>query len=162
MEELGEVKQEAPKRKPGRPAKIREAVADDGAPVEIVEKEPTAKRGRKPKKQAIDESVLARQLIGAHLIAAQVTRMPELAIDQEEADLLAKGISGIAQEYGVALSGKAAAWMGLLGACAMVYGPRAVTVYQKLPKKGAKPKAQEPVPFGPLPVRPEPNAPTVN
>ena len=145
MEILPEAKgTEAPKKR-GRPRKVRE-VPIDGEPEEIIEKGPKPKRGRKPK--GIDEGVLSKQLVGLHLIAAEVLKMPEIAIDQDEAELLANAISGIAKEYNLAVSGKTAAWLGLAGAAAMVYAPRAIVIAKKMPKRKGQPSA---VPMGPMP-----------
>ncbi len=135
METEEQIVTETPKRR-GRPPKVREAAPTQEVPHAIPDETPTAekaRRGRKPraKKEPIDTNVLARQLMGVHLIAAKVAKMPELAIDAEESELLAKGIAGVLVEYDIPMSGKTAAWLGLLGAAAMVYAPRAVVIAEK-------------------------------
>ena len=119
---------EQPKRKRGRPAKVKEAPPVDGAQPIIDEK----KRGRKPKKkEEMDPKFLGRQLVGLHLIAVKLTHIPEIAIDGEEGELLAEGIIGVIKEYDISVNGKTGAWLGLIGAAAMVYAPRAVVIAEK-------------------------------
>ena len=122
-------------KKRGRPRKIVEAAPvrpipqDAEATSEPIEK---PKRGRKPKAAAAPNAEkLAKQLMGAHLIASQFVGI-DLSIDKDEAQLLADATIALASEYDIRLSGKAAAWFGLLSAAALVYGPRVPAIVNKV------------------------------
>lgn len=83
---------------------------------------------QKPEYSAEAKSMLARQCVGVHQMLALMTGFPELAISAKEGEILAEAMAGIATEYGVAVSGKTAASMQMLAACAIVYAPRAVAI----------------------------------
>jgi hypothetical protein len=77
--------------------------------------------------------------MGAAMLAA-----PELAIDKDEAKMLAEGIAGVQEFYSFSASEEAVIWANLIAACAAVYGPRVVLIYQR--KKAPKAKADKPAP----------------
>ena len=118
-------------KKRGRPRKVQEGAAV--APVEIPEestKPEKSKASRKPRKSAISTEALAAQLQGIHALAALYLG-PDFTIDAQEAQLLADAMATVAKEYNISIGGKAGAWLGLLGACAMVYGPRLPAILAK-------------------------------
>lgn len=92
----------------------------------------TKKSGDAPKKSASrkseDMDALARQLVGIHQLIAMATGLGELVISEQEAGMLAKGITAVTEEYGFALTGKTGAALQLFGAAAIVYVPRAIAV----------------------------------
>lgn len=102
------------------------------------------KRGPKPgrrKKGMSDEDkgTLAKQVMGLHQIASMATGVPELAISEPEAALLASAIANVSVEYGLSMSGKTGALLQLLGVAAMVYLPRLGAVKQRaIAKKATK------------------------
>lgn len=103
------------------------------------------RRGRPPgsgTRKTVDKSALAKQLLFAHAVAAQITKIPDIAIDSGEADILSGAITNLMIEYDIALSGKTAAMMGMLGAVAIVYGPRVVLITDKIKRAKANAKAQ--------------------
>ena len=124
-----------PKKRRGRPPKIREV-----EPVEPVtdsgEVSPRAKKAGRPRKKNAnflpDTDDLARQLQGWHAIAAQIAKTPELAIDSGEAKMLAQAVVNVAKEYDLTVSGKTAAWVGLIATAGAVYAPRAIMLAPKL------------------------------
>lgn len=119
------------KRGPGRPRKDGSSPPGVKAEKPGAAKESAAKpqrRGAKLSAEAVND--LAVQIEGLHVIAAMATGQPILKIDPKEALMLAKGISAVAEEYGLALDGKTGAAMQLFGAAAMVYGRRAWALLQ--------------------------------
>lgn len=114
------------------------AAATDTPPIE--EAAP-AKRGRgrppgsgkttaekSPGKKTRDVADFARQIQGLHRVAAMATGLPVLEIADHEAAMLASGITAVADEYGLALSGKTGAALQLFAAMGFVYGPRVLMV----------------------------------
>ena len=61
-------------------------------------------------------------------MAAMATGLELLAISGEEAEILASGVQGLMAEYGFEATGKMAAWLTMLGAVGIVYGPRVLHV----------------------------------
>src|SRR6188768_2383970 len=68
----------------------------------------TKNAGEAPKKSASrkaeDVEGLARQIEGIHQLMAMATGMGELCVSSTEANMLAKGITAVTEEYGFALS----------------------------------------------------------
>lgn len=126
------------RRKRGRPSNAERAAMNGAA--ETINSKPTgAKRGPKPKaaKKAYtaDEiGVMGRQLVGIHVMVAQITRIPEVAISEEEGQLLAQSIVNVADQYDLALDGKTGAALQLFMTAAMIYGPRAFAVRARAAK----------------------------
>lgn len=117
------------RRGPGRPRKDGSTppgpkTEKPGAP-RAAESKPQ-KRGAKMSAEAV--STLAKQIEGMHAMAAMMTGIPILQISSAEAQLLAGGISAVAEEYGLALDGKTGAALQLFGATAMVYAPRIIQI----------------------------------
>lgn len=101
------------------------------------------KTGETPRKTASrksdDVAAMARQICGLHQMASMVTGLPELVISEQEGFMLAKGVDAMAEEYGLALSGKTGAAIQLFGAAALVYLPRMLLIKAR----AAKVKADE-------------------
>ena len=117
------------KRGPGRPRKDGSSppgpkAEKPGSP-KSAEAKPQ-KRGAKMSAEAVN--TLARQIQGMHAMAAMITGIGILQINDGEAALLAGGISAVAEEYGLALDGKTGAALQLFGAAAMVYAPRFIAI----------------------------------
>jgi hypothetical protein len=93
---------------------------------------PKERKPRKPKEEPFDRAGLAKKLQGWHQLAAMLLHTPELALDYDEAEMLVGDVENLTREYGISLSGKTAAWLGLAGSLAMVYAPRALIVAQKV------------------------------
>lgn len=118
------------KRGPGRP-KGSGTKAPPGVQAERVgaSKAPPEKPGKRGAKMSAEAvSTLAKQIQGMHAMAAMMTGIPILAISVEESQLLAGGISAVAEEYGLELDGKTGAALQLFGAAAMVYAPRILQI----------------------------------
>lgn len=80
-----------------------------------------------------------------HAIAAGALSAPELAIDGEEAKLIAGATAEVARHYNIAPDEKTQAWINLAMALGAVYGPRAFVMLNK-PKRSAATAAA--APFG--------------
>jgi hypothetical protein len=139
-----------PPRRRGRPfgsrsrnAALTETPVGDpptGTPPEV---EP---QRRKRRSKAIDKDALAKQLIGVHMIAAKLTQLPFVQIDENESRMLADAIENVAREYDLELSGRTGAFIQLIAVSAVVYGPR-VMEFQKLKRRAvAEAQASPPPP----------------
>jgi hypothetical protein len=110
-----------PKKRRGRPPKnpqLQQETVTPGA---------KAKPGPKAKKTIYgsDEiGIMGRQLVGVHQIVAMVTGIPEIVIQEPEANLLAQSVANVANEYGLEIDGKTGASIQLFMTVAMIYGPR--------------------------------------
>lgn len=139
-----------PGRKPGSVSKPKEEFTS-AKPADPVGDKPTPKRDipasiaaaiPKPEYTAADKAILAKQTVGVHKMLALMTGIPELEIGDDEGKILAEAMTAVSREYGVAVSGKTAASMQMLAACAMVYAPRALAFTARV--KAAKPKVPPP------------------
>ena len=120
-----EISQPQEKRKRGRPSNAERAARGEGKQAEETVSKPKAKaRG----KGGLDEATLAQQLFGLHAMGAMLIGLPVMQITQDESALLAKSIILVMEEYDLALSGKTAASIQLLGVAAMIYAPRVMSV----------------------------------
>ena len=99
------------------------------------------KRGRKPgagntanpgnrKKADHTASIdaLSNILVVLHTGIAGATKTPEVAIDKDDADTLARATSNVLAEFNIAPDPKIAAVIGLVIAAGSVYGPMAVSI----------------------------------
>lgn len=124
------------------------------APEAVSSEEPTKadskptgrKRGRPPKsttskpaktatKSKEDTADFAKQIKGIHQFAAVASGFPEMAIDDSEAQMLAKSLDAVAKEYGIELDGKAGAALQLFGAASMIYVPRVFSAKARIQKQ---------------------------
>lgn len=71
---------------------------------------------------------------------AHVTKTEELALDQEEAANLAKGIANVARHYSVQASQVSLDWANLAMTLIMVYGTRGVAIKNNRKKKPKSPE----------------------
>lgn len=115
------------KRGRGRPKKV-------AVEVDTVDSTPVAKPAPKPKKKRVEvnREELSRKLKGWHDIGAMLMRTPELRLDDDESEMLVDSFLTLAAEYDIELSGKTAAWIGMIGTAGMVYVPRAIVIKNKI------------------------------
>lgn len=140
--EIEAAETEAPepkKRGPGRPR---------GSTNKTASKTASGRGPGRPRKtankKAADIGDLAKQLVGIHQLIAMATGFPEVQIHEDEGMMLAQGFTAVADEYGLALSGKTGAAIQLFGACAMVYVPRAMMIRKKIDaQRAAQRQAEE-------------------
>lgn len=94
------------------------------------------RRGRKPgtKNRAktdtasLDVQGISALLFSIHLGVSAIAKAPELALDQEESDKLAKATANVARHYGIAASAKVLDWAALFATLGAVYGPRIILI----------------------------------
>lgn len=122
----------APKKKRGRPAAAKLIEQEVGKDTAAPAKKTSARRSKKKLFNDEDKSNLCKQIQGVHLITAKMTGIPELFIDENEAAMLADSVVNIAEEYGLAMSGKMGAWAQLLGTAAFIYGPKMFAVKKRV------------------------------
>jgi hypothetical protein len=88
-------------------------------------------------------------LLSVHFMAAKLLEIEELELDADEAKRLSNALKKVAEFYPVAISPKRLALAELAIAAGTVYGPRAVALYKKPPKKpGPVRVIQPPAPPG--------------
>lgn len=80
---------------------------------------------------------------------AALTKTQELALDKEEANRLAEGISNVSRHYDIAATQKSMDWANLIMVCGMIYGTRIFAIRENR-------KAKKPVPASPTVAQPEP------
>lgn len=84
-----------------------------------------------------DAESLGKQIMGIHQMLSLVTGFPELAITDGEGKMLAEACISVADEYGLAITGKAGAAIQLFAACSLVYGPRAIAINTRIREQRA-------------------------
>jgi hypothetical protein len=113
-------------------AKAKSTVSADIEAIGAPKPEPEAKdekpARRKSKAVAMGPDKFAKSLQGLHKGAAFLSGVPELALEPDEAKMMADALFGIFEEYEIEISTKAAAAVNLAGATMMVYGPRLVAL----------------------------------
>lgn len=127
------------KRGRGRPKKtetvekpqIEQILDEQNGTAPESEKPQAKKRGPKGGTKASVEA-MANQLVGVHQLVAMVTGIQEIQIAPQEGLALAGAIQNVCDEYGLSISGKTGAALQLLAAAAMIYGPRALAIHQKI------------------------------
>lgn len=102
-------------------------------------KEPKSRAPRQKKETRSLEGI-ENMLISMHFMLATATGFDELLLEQSEAHTLADALAKVSDYYKIKLDGKTGAFMGLIWAIGMVYGPRAVTIGIKLRTQGANGK----------------------
>ncbi len=71
------------------------------------------------------------------MMAASALKTEELELDQAESKLLAEAVTEVASHYNTVIDPKVIAWMGLIGVCGQIYGPRVVAMRVR---KAGKPR----------------------
>lgn len=124
----------------GRPTNAERAAAEQIEAGGKTTKTATKKTAAKQVKFSADTvTLMGKQLVGVHMIAAQVTGLPELIIGDAEGLALAQGIVLVAEQYNLSIDGKTGAAMQLFFTAAMIYGPRALSINAKIKQAKANP-----------------------
>lgn len=125
------------KRKRGRPPKNPDAPSPGG---KSGSSKSSSSGPRRKNAKPVDIKAFAKQLAGIHVIAGMISGIPEIVINEDEAEILAVAVVDICDEYGLAIDGKTGATLQLIGAVSMIYGPKAFQFYirkiQEQQKKG--------------------------
>ncbi len=132
---------EAPKRKRGRPFGSRTSpppLTETGVPPESGEPQPAEPKKRRRRAVQVDVEKLRKQIAGMHQLVSRavhhLTGSEDMAkviiLDDTECAMLSEAYAQIAREYDIELfGGKFGAVIQLIGAAAIVYGPRAVVLH---------------------------------
>lgn len=132
--------------------------------------EPRRRRGRPPgggrtngsgggraKSRPDKDSVatLSRLLLLVHVGISGLTKTPELVLEPSEADMLAKPLSQIMDEFGIKPDPRFELALSMIAATSMVYGPRVFNIQKRLKEERAAraPRAGGATVVG---IRPEP------
>jgi len=86
---------------------------------------------------------LSRTLLMLHLGIAGATKTPEMALSQDEADVLANASVNVLEQFDIRPDPKVEAIVGLIIAAGTVYGPRAYLIRQRMAKENAERKSQQ-------------------
>ncbi len=128
---------EPPKAKRGRPPGSKNK---EGAPLnETPLGEDAPKRGR-PRKMRVefDREALAKQIRGTHFLAASMTGIVELVIDERESVEIAAALADFAHEFDFSPDPKIMAVFNLLSVAGLIYVPRAIHFAQRVRREKAK------------------------
>ena len=132
--------------------------ADTAAPYGFrADGQPAKKRGRKPgsgssgasagspKRSANSVSVngVNKILLSLHMMGEAALKMPELAIDKQEAELLGSAIQAVQDHYNFDVSEEVTLWVNLVTAAVAVYGPRAVAIIARKKKESSGKEEKE-------------------
>jgi hypothetical protein len=137
----------AEKKKRGRPKLIRENPQPvDSKPidpgVEAKKRGRPAGSGNAQRKASSDIPAIANQLMFWHSAASKLLKQPLIEIERDEADMLAKSLAKLMEEYSIVISGKTAAIVGMLVSVGAIYGPR-VMLIQEIKERERKQKTPE-------------------
>lgn len=97
---------------------------------------PKQKTGKK-----VPVDALSRLLLMSHLMLANVSRTPELEINEDESMLIANPLSELLVLYEVEIDPRILQLMELGGACSYVYGPRIYMIRERLKAEAAAKRA---------------------
>lgn len=139
------------------PNRVSENLGNDvtAETVDVDVSQPTAKkRGRPPgsktgasRKKASSKNEAKKtnpqHVVGLHKMLAVATGVPEFEINEAEGQALAEAMDAVASEYDIAVSGKAAAMLQLIGTAGLVYYPRVSSIASKVKAKKAAAQMQE-------------------
>lgn len=76
-----------------------------------------------------------------HHMAAAALSAPELVIQESDAKSLAIAIAEVSKHYPMTIDPKTMAWVNLVSAAGMIYGPRFYFINQRKKEEGKKNKA---------------------
>lgn len=85
------------------------------------------KRTRAPNKKKADKSDvsgLTSALVNVHALLAGMTQIPEIAIDREQAAVLASAASEVMQHYDFGMNAEQQAWINLMMVAGSIYGSK--------------------------------------
>lgn len=145
----------------GRTAEPERSAESSGIPIlnpielESPSGEPRRRRGRPkgstkgPVQVSPDLTDTSGLIVGAHLFLAGLLNVPELEIDEQEAELFSRKAQKLLSLYVVKLDERKVAWGEFLLALGGIYGPRVVAVYKRSSSRPAPVAA-------PTPIRPQP------
>lgn len=105
---------------------------------------PRASKSAGKKANASSSSVngLEKILFSIHAIIAVKGKIPELAIDAQEANMMARAINDVQEFYGLEVSEKVTIWVNLVTALGTVYAPRFVSISVRKSREKKHPESK--------------------
>lgn len=103
--------------------------------------------GRKKANNQAGVEGLTRMLAIIHIGLAGATKTPELKLEDEEAEALAKSTAVVLEEFDIRPDPKIEAIIGLVTTASMIYGPRAYMITERK-KREAVERAQQNEAYG--------------
>lgn len=101
-----------------------------GESPDVIESPEKPKRTRAPNKKKSDKSNvsgLTSALVNVHALLAGMTQIPEIAIDREQAEVLASAASEVMQYYDFGMNAEQQAWVNLMMVAGSIYGSMVFT-----------------------------------
>ena len=98
-----------------------------GEPADSTETVEKPKRTRSPNKKKADKSDvsgLTSALVNVHALLAGMTQIPEIAIDREQAEVLASAASEVMLHYDFGMNPEQQAWVNLMMVAGSIYGAK--------------------------------------
>lgn len=92
----------------------------------------SSQSGARPARKKVPVDALSRLLLMSHVILANVTKTPELEINEDESMMIANPLSELLVLYEVQVDPRILQAMELAGACSYVYGPRIYMIRERL------------------------------
>ncbi len=110
--------------------KREELISEPGVTEEkITEAKPKRTYNKKNKKidtllDAESISSLAKQIEGIHMLASQISGIPEVVLSSDDSMALAGSVMVVCSQYNLSIDGKTGALLQLLGTASVIYIPR--------------------------------------
>lgn len=92
--------------------------------IESPEKPKRTRGANKKKADKSDISGLTNALVNIHALLAGMTQIPEIAIDREQAEVLASAASEVMQHYDFGMNPEQQAWVNLMMVAGSIYGSK--------------------------------------
>lgn len=147
------------------PASIGNSAASDSGgsdpsgstPGERVKRKYTRRASKTADAVTLDLGSFKDILFSTHAMLASIASAPDLAIDEDEAEKLAKAIANVSRHYNVpTMAQETLDWIMLIQAGGAIYGPRIIAWRMDRMSRRVKPTPQSPM--APRNVAPSPSA----
>lgn len=94
---------------------------------------------RSARKTSVNVNAIETALVGIHMVAATMLRAPEIALEKDESEPLAKAVAEVAKHYDVPhVADVVLAWVSLGFIALPMYGAKAVLVKDRVKAEKAK------------------------
>lgn len=121
----------------------------------------SAASGASKGKVALDLSSITGLFVGAHILLAEKTGIPELSMGMDEGQQFMKAAQNVMRHYSVQTTQKAMDWIAFAGVSAMIYVPRVVALSnnRRAPRQVQRPPMQAPQTVQNVEAAPPPGSP---
>lgn len=104
--------------------KSEQLATESSEGAETPEKPKRTRASNKKKADKSDVSGLTSALVNVHALLAGMTQIPEIAIDREQAAVLASAASEVMQHYDFGMNAEQQAWINLMMVAGSIYGSK--------------------------------------